>query len=251
MSTITESFEPVSKRSCEGVAIKVDKEKNNERLIVVTGFGPFAGHELMNASWEAVRILPETLISKNQNHYKVEKIFIAVTYDDVDKNIENIWKRNPDLVIHCGVNGEAKTLHIENTAHNKKFDRVDYSCKLLPGSTASLANNGIDCKKLETKLNARRISERINKNQECLKQNPVLVSNDCGNYLCGYIYLKSLDVDCRRTLFIHVPPINKPFTSEETSFVLWSIVRECIEQIESNALDYNENEERLQEFKNK
>lgn len=34
-------------------------------------------------------------------------------------------------------------------------------------------------------------------------------------YLCDFIYFTSLSVDKYRTAFIHVPPLDKPYTAEQ------------------------------------
>lgn len=54
------------------------------------------------------------------------------------------------------------------------------------------------------------------------------------SYLCGYIYLKSLNIDCERTLFIHVPPIDMPYSSSETSAAILAIMEQCIQQLDNN-----------------
>lgn len=72
-----------------------------EKLIVVTGYGVFEGHLEKNASWECVKLLPNELEISGIK-YKVIKKEIQVVYEDVNKEVDEIWKINPSLVIHCG-----------------------------------------------------------------------------------------------------------------------------------------------------
>lgn len=51
------------------------------------------------------------------------------------------------------------------------------------------------------------------------------------SYLCGYIYFKSLDRNADRTLFVHVPPVNAPFSTAITSQALLHTIEKCIVQI--------------------
>lgn len=206
-----------------------EEYEEDHSLIIVTGFGPFIGHELVNASWEAVRILPDNF-KYNGHNYKIEKKLVSVEYDKVDKAVDEIWNRNPALVVHCGVHGGAKSIYLESLAYNNKFNRPDFARKRLECPTVCLERNGTCCERICTKLNVKEIAKNVNQLAE--RNDSLTVSNDVGNYLCGYIYLKSLDIDCNRTLFIHVPPINKPFTSNETSKIVFNVIQECVKQIE-------------------
>ncbi|XP_053954106.1 pyroglutamyl-peptidase 1 [Anastrepha ludens] len=222
----------------------------DEKLIIVTGFGPFVGHEDVNASWEAVRLLPDELIWHG-HHYKLDKREVPVEYDAVDKAVDEIWARQPDLVIHCGVHGSASCIHVEKLAYNHKFTRPDYTRQHLPKGTACLVNcnaNFKDNQVLHCGLDVDKIVQVVAESCECIPTAtdeavesvaaadavPLTVaksSDDVGNYLCGYIYLKSLDRNRNRTLFIHVPPINCPFSSEETKEVVLRIIEECVRQV--------------------
>lgn len=84
-----------------------DSEK---RLIYVTGFGLFGPHVQVNASWEAVRLLPSTIKLQDGEVCRIKVREIPVTYGDVDKAVDDIWAEDP-AVLHmefktnkCGPN---------------------------------------------------------------------------------------------------------------------------------------------------
>jgi pyroglutamyl-peptidase len=53
-------------------------------------------------------------------------------------------------------------------------------------------------------------------------------SSDVGQYLCGYVYIKSLDKNPERALFIHVPCIDQPFSSQETATGIFKVIEQCL-----------------------
>ncbi|EDW70559.1 pyroglutamyl-peptidase 1 [Drosophila virilis] len=209
------------------------------KLIVVTGFGPFVGHEAVNASWEAVQLLPE-LLSYEGTDYQLEKKMVPVEYAAVDEAVTEIWQRQPELVVHVGVSGVAKCVYVEKLAYNHQFRRPDNAGQYLSKSTCCLPYNG-KANVLRCGLNVDKIVEAVNLTcDECVApartvNNKALeatkASKNVGDFLCGYIYLRSLDVDSKRTLFVHVPPIDKPFSSAQTSEILSKIIMQCVEQL--------------------
>lgn len=72
-----------------------------ENLIVVTGYGQFAGHEV-NASGEAVKLLPKEIVVGTKK-FKIHTVEVSVEYEDVDRVVEEVWSMKPHLVIHCGM----------------------------------------------------------------------------------------------------------------------------------------------------
>lgn len=55
------------------------------------------------------------------------------------------------------------------------------------------------------------------------------------SYLCGYMYLKSLDVDKKRSLFIHVPPPNDKIDIAKMSQVISGVINHCVKQLDENS----------------
>ncbi|XP_053696171.1 pyroglutamyl-peptidase 1-like [Sabethes cyaneus] len=202
---------------------------SSNKVIFVTGFGPFAGHEERNASWEAVKLLPDTYQFKNVQ-YPIKKLQVPVTYDAVDAVVPRIWNENPTLVIHVGVHGRIETINLEKCAYSSGYCRPDFANKCLPCDKVSLKNSDSDkCAVLETNLDVESIAGELSLGGDAR----CCCSTEVGSYLCGYIYLKSLDVNRDRTLFVHVPDIGRPYSSEQTKQVLYRVLDRCMKQLDA------------------
>lgn len=67
---------------------------SRSNLIVVTGFGPFKGYEQKNPSWEAVKLLPDT-VKLEEIEYNIQKFNVPVEFTEVDKIVNDIWPLEP------------------------------------------------------------------------------------------------------------------------------------------------------------
>ncbi|KFB38702.1 hypothetical protein ZHAS_00006103 [Anopheles sinensis] len=129
-----------------------------------------------------------------------------------------------------GVHGKINTINLEHCSYASGYCKPDFANRCLPCDKITLKSkteNQETCTILQTNLDVERIARELNleTNVKCC------CSTEVGNYLCGYIYLKSLDIDPDRTLFVHVPPVGKPYSSEETMAAVYNIVGKCLEQL--------------------
>lgn len=55
-----------------------------------------------------------------------------------------------------------------------------------------------------------------------------------GRYLCDYTYYTSLHLGHRRCAFIHVPPLDKPYSSRDLGRALQATVLEMLKLLEAD-----------------
>ena len=175
---------------------------------------------------------------------------IEVSYEAVESCVDRIWQAKPRFVIHVGVAGRRPNISLETKSFNGCYNLKDALGKVGISSPSSdnplnvdgpgdcflnvfkfLINFGINSVELQTDIDL----------VECLAccptKFPVELSDDPGNYLCGYIYYKSLQkvaelrgIGARvSTLFIHVPII-QTVPSETVAECLLSICNHLIEK---------------------
>lgn len=65
--------------------------------VIVTGFGPFKGHDI-NASWETAKALRELNFEESNINLIIKEV--PVVYDTVINEIPSLWKEHqPDVCI--------------------------------------------------------------------------------------------------------------------------------------------------------
>ncbi|KAF7492836.1 Pyroglutamyl-peptidase 1 [Sarcoptes scabiei] len=200
-------------------------------IVVVTGFGPFRIYK-ENPSWEAVKIIDANEF--NDLDVELIKFEIPVVYETAEKTVQKIWNElHPKLVIHCGVSSLAKGLHLEKRAvlNQDRYCLPDVSsclpkrnCQQEPirGKQKYLCSN-LDLEAIRNDLNEKFQSGSI--------KLPGIISDYAGEYLCEYTYKCSLQADCGKTLFIHVPECSDRITVEDISKALVVAIKSALKQL--------------------
>ncbi|XP_061695813.1 pyroglutamyl-peptidase 1 isoform X1 [Syngnathoides biaculeatus] len=195
----------------------------NNKKVIVTGFEPFGEHAV-NSSWVAVQELERLGLGEAVDLYVCE---VPVEYQAVQSLLPSLWERHlPQLVVHVGVSGLATTVTLEQCGHNKGYKRPD-NCRFCPASQCCM-EDGPDC--ISSLLDMDTVCERVNNSDVGVA---VSVSKDAGRYLCDYTYYSSLFLGHGRCAFIHVPPLGKPYSSQELGRALQAVVREMLTLLEA------------------
>ncbi|ESO07559.1 hypothetical protein HELRODRAFT_75940, partial [Helobdella robusta] len=176
--------------------------------LIFKGFGPFAMH-VVNASWEAVKELSKMGLGKEAGNVKLITEEIPVIYDAVRQYTVNMWNTHkPQLVVHVGVSGIAQEITLEKQAHNHGYDKLDI-CGCTPDGECCV-EGAEEC--IETCIDMQAVCDYINQSD---KKVTAVVSTDPGRYLCDFIYFSSLTINKSRTTFIHVPPLDRPYSARQ------------------------------------
>lgn len=172
-----------------------------ELTAVITGFEPFAGGA-DNASWEAVRRLPEVINLAGEARLRLHIERLPVTFEGAAGRVrELIAEVDPQILIHVGLDAKAPAIKLETTAYNE--------------ATASIPDNaGAQPKNEEVVVGAPAARHStwhapVLAGRLAAAGLPVITSNDAGRYVCNttlYTALDALGEDpLRPTGFVHVP----------------------------------------------
>lgn len=196
----------------------------SKKKVIVTGFEPFGEHKV-NASWVAVQELEQLGLGESVNLHVCE---IPVEYQAIQRLMPSLWEEHqPQLVVHVGVSGLATTVTLEQCGNNQGYQRLD-NCSYCP-ATHCCMENGPDC--LRSLLDMNTVCRRVNGSELGVT---LSVSEDAGRYLCDYTYYTSLHLGEGRTAFIHVPPLGRPYSSQELGRALQAAVLEMLRLLETN-----------------
>ncbi|KAK3604440.1 hypothetical protein CHS0354_013840 [Potamilus streckersoni] len=194
----------------------------SKKTVLVTGFGPFGVYKV-NTSWEAVKELYKQGLGVDWELVIEE---IPVEYCTVKSKVPKLWeKHNPHLVVHVGVSGMASELTLEQKAFNYGYEKSDVK-GCLPDANCCV-HGADECITAGIKMNI--VCADINNSDSKVK---AVVSHDAGRYLCDFSYFTSLHINKHRTAFIHVPPLDQPYTVQELAEGLKVAITAMLKQIE-------------------
>lgn len=176
------------------------------KTMLVTGFEPFGGAE-RNASWEAVKRLPDTVAG-----CQTERLCLPVVYGGSGAMLLDAVRRlHPALVLCVGVAGGRKQITPEKLAVNyRRAGIADNAGRLYTGEP--IVPNGPDG--IMTRLPVEDMVERLR--QAGL---PAEVSLTAGGYVCNDLYYHALLHQAEgnyQGLFVHVPP-EEMLSAEESA----------------------------------
>ncbi|KAG8594437.1 hypothetical protein GDO81_001204 [Engystomops pustulosus] len=199
--------------------------EKQRRCVVVTGFGPFGEHAV-NASWVAVQELKKLGLGDTIDLHVYE---VPVEYQTVQRLIPDLWiKHRPQLIVHVGVSGMATAITLEQCGHNKGYLGLD-NCQFCP-DTQCCVEGGPEC--LQSTIDMDAVCKRAS--AAGLDEVQFIVSTDAGRYLCDFTYYTSLYESHGKSVFIHVPPLGKPYTPAQLGRALQTILQVILDMEHSD-----------------
>ena len=191
--------------------------KMADGTVLVTGFGPFGTHKI-NASWLAVKEMADMGLSyRDGSNIKLEIREIPVVYKRVTDLVPKLWKEvKPMLCVHVGVS-PYECVKIERVARNNGYYAADIdgsvpsNCRCVEGG----------CEEHNTKVKVLKVVDKV---KMTLQDVTVSYSNDAGRYLCDFIYYTSLHHGDAPVIFVHVPPLDDPYSSTQLAIALKHII---------------------------
>lgn len=135
-----------------------------------------------------------------------DSLVMPVSYNATPPILQDIWSRQPDMLIHLGVAQGTERIQLERVALNVQDARIPDIDGEQPKGTFILPT---EREAFISPLPLHDIAEK-----STTPEMPVTVSHFAGTYLCNYVYFLSAaqghTTKGFSTLFIHVPHILPP-----------------------------------------
>lgn len=165
------------------------------KKLLITGFDPFGG-ESVNPSWEAVKLLPDTI-----GGYELYKLQIPTVFGLAARTVlEQAQVIQPDVIISVGQAGTRSAVTPERIGINLRDARIPDNAGCIP-QDEPIAPAGPDAH--FSTLPVKAMAEAIQQ-----AQIPGAVSNTAGTFVCNdvlYTLLHHYQGTGVRCGFIHVP----------------------------------------------
>lgn len=189
------------------------------KKLLITGFEPFGG-EIINPSWEALKLLPEEI-----NGYSLTKLLLPVVFGKAsDMIIKEAEKSDPDVILCIGQAGGRNAITPELVGINLRYASIPDNEGNQPTDESII--KGGETAYFST-LPVRKISEAI---RECGV--PSNVSYSAGTYVCNevlYTLLWHFSGSDTRVGFIHIPYSEEQ--GKEPNIKMSNIVKALIETV--------------------
>ena len=190
--------------------------------IIVTGFEPFGGSST-NASWEAVKALPDTI-----GAYTVHKILLPVEFNRAAEKLIALGRDiDPCWILLVGENGRASDIAIERFAHNLQYAEIPDNAGQKPQNRQCIGDGDLALESrhpIFDQLGAIR-SEGI----------PAHISTTAGTYVCNDLFYQVMThylIVPTRVGFIHVPRLKKDADDAGPFMAVEDITRALLAAIE-------------------
>lgn len=199
-------------------------DESSSKTILLTGFGPFGQHEV-NASWVAVKEVERLWEGRDQElkNWSLKTREVRVAYSYVLNSLHQIYNDCcPSLCVHVGVSPYT-TLKLERRGKNHGYQHLDVDGKRP--FTRSCVENGPE--EIATQFDLEGICESLTS-----KEVEFGISEDAGRYLCDFIYYKSLHLCKCPVVFVHVPPLGRPYSTEQLGQGLKDLLEVLVAKME-------------------
>ncbi|KAI4662385.1 uncharacterized protein J4E79_004674 [Alternaria viburni] len=203
--------------------------------VLVTGFGPFLEKFPKNSSWEIASTLPALIPKspKNQTPINIHVHYepIRVAYNNVVNLVPELLPPAnplyppPDVVLHIGLAAGRKYFAIEQGSQGRgygkipdvdgqRFDDSEMEKHFPSSKYPPKLNTSFDTSEVLAHWKANLGYTSVDGTTTDEGCPDVRISNDAGNFLCGFIYYNSLahyfgiKQDERPVVFLHVPDLS-------------------------------------------